>query len=627
MAGAGNYNALSDADKARIKAVSSCVLLSRNGEAPIPLTYTISKGHLKKNGYAESFGPEMFIGVTLAEANPEQEYLFIKYSMGGTSLYGAWNPEWTQEKAQAVEKGEAKQARKLYSEHIAAIKENLTALEKAGKSYEIIGMVWMQGENDAAREISARSYEANLTTLIASYRAEFNVPEMPVVCGQINSAYGSFPEGPDMVRTAFVDVADSDPNVAVIRTMKERPPMDFPKVDGAHYNQEGQKRLGTAMGQALLCMVTVPEPSPEEVKVLTQKVADWQIETFDEAWKYRAITKGRIEQRKKAGTLQDNWPDLAWHNGALYAGMVHWCAIADNPAKYTDWLKMIGVRNEWTLYTNRPYHADDHTVGQFYTSMYQEFKDPAMLKALQSHFDWILAHPKTGSLITGKGTKSHDRWGWCDALFMAPPAWARLAKITGDRIYLNFMDQEYHTSYDLLWNTEARLFSRDFKNFTKFEKNGKKLFWARGNGWVFGGLALMIPELPTDWEGRPFYINLFQEMAASLKNCQRPDGTWSMGLLGDIESYPSKDTSGTAFFTFGLAWGINNGILDRATYEPVALHGWQALTECITPEGFLGYVQATGIGPGKTFPDKTEVYGIGAFLAAGTEVYKLVGGK
>ena len=95
-------------------------------------------------------------------------------------------------------------------------------------------------------------------------------------------------------------------------------------------------------------------------------------------------------------------------------------------------------------------------------------------------------------------------------------------------------------------------------------------------------------------------------------------------MLGGVEGYPIKETSGTAFICFGLAWGINNGIIDRATYEPIVLRAWSALEECVTPEGMLGYVQPVGAAPGDSFADKTEVYGIGAFLAASAEVYKLV---
>lgn len=115
-------------------------------------------------------------------------------------------------------------------------------------------------------------------------------------------------------------------------------------------------------------------------------------------------------------------------------------------------------------------------------------------------------------------------------------------------------------------------------------------------------------------------------MAASLKDLQRADGTWSMGLLGGVEGYPVKETSGTSFYVYGMAWGLNNGILDRATYEPVILKGWNALAGCVIEEGVLGYVRPVGAAPGDSFPNNIEVYGIGAFLAAGSEVYRMVGG-
>jgi rhamnogalacturonyl hydrolase YesR len=368
---------------------------------------------------------------------------------------------------------------------------------------------------------------------------------------------------------------------------------------------------GVANGQAV---------TPESVKAITSKVANWQIDTFDEHGKYRALPSNNDGRRNR-----DNYPDLVWHMAALYVGMDQWRVTSGDP-RYTEFLKMIGQRNGWKLHT-RPYHADDHAVGQFYLNLYQQFEDPAMIEPTQKHFDWILANPKTGSLVWKKGTDRHDRWGWCDALFMAPPVWARLAKITGDKKYLDFMDQEYHATYDLLWDDQESLFWRDSSFFKKREKNGQKIFWSRGNGWVFGGLALMIPDLPEDWEGRPFYVDLYKTMAKRIAQIQREDGTWSMGLLGGLETYPTVETSGTSFYTFGLAWGINNGFLDREEYEPVVLKAWQALTKCVTEEGMLAYVQPVGAAPGDSYPDQSEVFGVGAFLAAGSEVYKMTGGE
>lgn len=364
------------------------------------------------------------------------------------------------------------------------------------------------------------------------------------------------------------------------------------------------------------------KPTPEKVAHLTSKVAHWQIDTFADHGKYRlrpgdGISKGRARK---------NWHDLTWHNGVLYVGMDVWRKVSGDPA-VKNFLVMIGDRNGWEPYT-KSYHADDHVVGQFYLSLYEEHKNPEMLAPFQKHFNWILDNRKTGTLEWVSNSKvAYQRWSWCDALFMAPPVWARLSKITGDRKYLNFMDHEYHATYNLLWDKEEHLFYRDTRFFTKSEKNGRKVFWSRGNGWVFGGLALMIPDLPVDWEGRQFYVDTFRQMAASLKHWQREDGTWSMGLLGATKDYPTIESSGTSFYSFGLAWGINNGLLNPAEYEPVVFKAWQALANCVNEDGMVGYVQPVGAAPGKSFAQYTEVYGVGAFLAAGSEIYKLVGGK
>lgn len=387
--------------------------------------------------------------------------------------------------------------------------------------------------------------------------------------------------------------------------------------------------VSTILGSCVMAQTAVSAevPTPESVKAITKRVADWQIETFEESEMYRALSVKNRKKLAESGKRLKKWHDLEWHMGALYAGMYEWSTVSGDP-KYADWLTMIGERNDWKLHW-RKYFADDHAVGQFYLSLYEDTGRVEMLKPTRKQFDWILENPKTGTLeYSGYGKKTTtdwlDRWGWCDALFMGPPVWARLAKITGDQKYLDFMDQEYHATYDFLWDKEEALFWRDSSYFERREDNGRKLFWSRGNGWVFGGLALMIPDLPEDWEGRAFYIDLYKQMAESLRAVQRPDGTWSMGLLGGVDGYPIKETSGTAFYTFGYAWGINNCILDRAEYAPVVLKAWQALTECVTDEGLLGYVQPVGAAPGDSFADKTEVYGIGAFLAAGTEVYKLL---
>lgn len=250
MAGAGNFEELSSSEIKRIEAVSNRVSLSFNGKPAKPLSYYNNKPTEKYN-FLKRFGPELFMGLTLAEANPNKHYLLIKRSQGGTALYGAWNPEWAAEKAKDIEKGH-KQNLQLFNMHIADIKKNLKELESQGLDYEIIGMAWMQGENDAILEIAAKSYGENLEKLVAAYRNEFNTPKMPFIFGQINSRYG-IKGGADIVREQMNKFATEDDISFIIKTSKDTSWSDFPKhSDNVHYNTEGQKRLGTEFAKALL---------------------------------------------------------------------------------------------------------------------------------------------------------------------------------------------------------------------------------------------------------------------------------------------------------------------------------------------------------------------------------------
>ncbi|MDW5288100.1 sialate O-acetylesterase [Formosa sp. PL04] len=251
MAGGGNYDELDEATKLRIEAVSDRVSLSFNGNPVKPLSYYDNKPS-EKYPFLKRFGPELLLGVTLVEENPTKEFLLIKRSQGGTALYGSWNPDWTAEKAKAIEKGEKKQNLKLYNLHVADIRRNLDTLKAQGKDYRIYGLAWMQGENDAILEVAARGYNTNLKKLMQAYRTEFNTPEMPFVVGQINSRYG-IKEGAEMVREGMFKAVDFDYYAALIETSTDTSWSDFPKhTDNVHYNTEGQKRLGTAFANGFI---------------------------------------------------------------------------------------------------------------------------------------------------------------------------------------------------------------------------------------------------------------------------------------------------------------------------------------------------------------------------------------
>jgi rhamnogalacturonyl hydrolase YesR len=193
--------------------------------------------------------------------------------------------------------------------------------------------------------------------------------------------------------------------------------------------------------------------------------------------------------------------------------------------------------------------------------------------------------------------------------------------MTGEEVYMNFMNNEFRVCVDSLYDTEAKLFYRDIKRIPLREPNGNKQFWARGNGWVFSGLALVIKNLPEDYPMRTYYINLFKDMAVSILHTQDKDGAWHSSLL-DPESYSLPENSASAFFCHGYAWGINNGILDAETYLPVLEKGWKSLLKYINSEGRLGYIQPVGAAPKSVGEESTDVYGVGAFLLAGSEIYK-----
>jgi unsaturated rhamnogalacturonyl hydrolase len=352
------------------------------------------------------------------------------------------------------------------------------------------------------------------------------------------------------------------------------------------------------------CGLLAAEPPPQTILATMKKVADWQLP--------QPPTKPQ----------QDDWT-----YGALYTGMMALARISDS-TKYDDEMVEMGRKHEWKPASRKaasgPYDADDHCVCQTYLELYLQHRDPAMLQPTKERFDYILANPATNSLQFSKEARA--RWAWCDSIFMGPPAWIRLYQATGEKKYLDFMDSEFWKTSAFLYDKDEHLYFRDSTYFEKREANGKKIFWSRGNGWVLAGLARVLQFLPEDFPHRKLYEEQFKEIAAKIASLQQPDGLWRPSLLDPV-SYSLKESSGSAFYTFGLAWGINNGLLDRKMYESVVLKSWKALVECVNSDGKLEHVQPVGADPKKFDPEHTEVFGVGAFLLAGSEMYRLCGGK
>ena len=311
-----------------------------------------------------------------------------------------------------------------------------------------------------------------------------------------------------------------------------------------------------------------------------------------------------------------------WTNGAFYAGM--FAAYETTQSKTI--LKAIMDMGEATAWKPGPrlHHADDIAICQTYIDMYRLKKDEKMIAPFIERVEKFRATPFETKEI------QKCTWWWCDALFMGPTAYIKLANTIHDPSLLEMTDKLFKECYDLLYDKEEKLYARDIRYKWNepdikvlTESNGKKVFWSRGNGWVLGGLARMLDELPSDYPQREFYIRNFREMAEKLASLQQSDGLWRASLL-DPAAYPGGEASGSGFNCYAMAWGINHGILDKATYLPVVRKAWIGLNSLIQPDGRVGWVQPIGADPRKNFSAESwEVYGTGAFLLAGSEIIKL----
>lgn len=334
------------------------------------------------------------------------------------------------------------------------------------------------------------------------------------------------------------------------------------------------------------------------VRSYMEKVASWQ---------WRSI------ERKGWANPQTNWT-----NGAMYAGMMALSQVTDNPF-FIQRLVQVGRDNNWNTGPDR-FFADEYCIGQLYAQLYPYYKDPVMIDKFRKLADSIVAAPHTESLDWKNGIH-HREWAWCDALFMGPPALGYLSTATGDPRYLETADKLWWKTTDFLFDKNDGLYYRDARYFDQKEKNGAKVFWSRGNGWVMGGLARLLDNMPANYANRARFVDLFKKMAYRIAPLQTADGTWHASLL-DPDSYPSKETSGTGFYVYALMWGVNNGILPEKDFMPVIRKGWEALVDCVQPDGKLGFVQVVAAAPGKATAEDSEVYGVGAFLLAGAEVIK-----
>ena len=350
-----------------------------------------------------------------------------------------------------------------------------------------------------------------------------------------------------------------------------------------------------------------PEPvEPDQVLKVLDRVAA----TARKHLETRLETKPGRRQRRL-----DNWT-----YGALYTGLLSYLELTDDEAMHRT---LLGVarHNRWRL-GRRKYHADDHVVGQLYLGLFFRDGDEKMLAPARKRLDWILAH-RSEAPLKWNAPGARNRWNWADALFMAPPMWIQMFKATGERKYLDFMAEEWKATTAYLLDPEEHLYYRDSRFFPDDSDTRAKVFWSRGVGWAFAGNARVLELLPADHADYDLHVQTFRKMTNRLVKAQKPDGLWAPSLL-EPDKYPAKETSGSAFFCYALAWGVNAGILGDARYRSAAIRAWRGLVDCVDSKGVLRHVQPVGAKPEQFDPRSSGVYATGAFVLAGTEIYELV---
>jgi rhamnogalacturonyl hydrolase YesR len=383
--------------------------------------------------------------------------------------------------------------------------------------------------------------------------------------------------------------------------------------------RRAQHRIALAVTVAVLisgCGPRVAEPPPPDI-FSPHAVAGAMARAF--AWQIDNIV---YEAPLPDGGTQPV-SDTEWVRGAFFAGVMA-ASNATGDARYLAAAMEISQRNGWQP-GPRPRHADDLCIAQTYAMLYLVERDPAMIAPTIARLEAMIADPRPGPVV---GWSEDDNWSWCDALFMAPPTMALIAEATGDLRYLDLMNSMWWDTYGYLYDETEHLWYRDGRYVIQPDgsgprtPSGKKVFWSRGNGWVFAGLALVLEHMPADYPDRPRYERLFRDMARALVAVQGEDGLWRSSLL-DPDEYPIPESSGSGFFTFGLAWGVNHGLLDAEDHLPAVRRGWQGLMWALQPSGKLGWVQQIGYDPRSVSADDSMEYGTGAFLMAGSEVLKL----
>ena len=320
-----------------------------------------------------------------------------------------------------------------------------------------------------------------------------------------------------------------------------------------------------------------------------------------------------------------------WDNAAYHTGNMEAYQVTQDEA-YRRYSETWAEHNAWKGAKSDDKSQWKYSYGE--TDDYVLFGDWQI--CFQTYIDLYKLAPDEKKIARAKevmeyemSTPQNDYWWWLDGLYMVMPVMTKLYTVTGNQQYLTKLHTYFSFAKQLMYDEEAKLFYRDAKYiYPKHQtSNGKKDFWARGDGWLFAGLAKVLTDLPQNDPHRTEYEQLFKDMASAILACQQDEGYWTRSLLDPAQA-PGYETSGTAFFTYGLLWGIRHGLLTQKAYLPAALKGWHYLsTIALQPSGKIGYVQPIGEKaiPGQVVDAASEAnFGVGAFLLAACELSRVL---
>ena len=339
------------------------------------------------------------------------------------------------------------------------------------------------------------------------------------------------------------------------------------------------------------------------------------------------------------------WDNAAYHTGNMEAYLL------TGEQRYLDYSLLWAEHNNWmgatetnpSLWEYKTYGEDQLHVlfgdwqicFQTYIDLYWDvmgtFGQPAAGKKRVPLHDNPAKRIARAKEVMGyeAHSKANDYWWWADALYMVMPVMTKMYKLTGDEIYLDKLYENILYTDSVMLDKETGIYFRDGKYVYPKHKtaNGKKDFWARGDGWVLAGLAKVLKDMPQSYAHRQFFVDKYVRLANAVAGLQQKDGYWTRSMM-DPEQAPGPETSGTAFFTYGILWGVNNGVLSKKQFKPVIKKAWKYLTTtALQADGKVGYVQPIGEKaiPGQVVDANSQAnFGVGAFLLAACEYVRYI---